>query len=347
MKILKFTLLIFAINFSLLANNNNEPSYETAPSPEVIEKQLEDAEALFQQASEMFNPWYAGPLLTGSAHVLKPGLFNLQSYLFVTTQYGQYDNQRNTINTPNFIQLNVPIILQAGILDWMDASVTVQGFYNQTQGRESVNLGDTSVSVGIGLVKEGAFMPAFLIQLSESFPTGKFNKLDSEKFGSDSTGSGSYETAIGLNFTKVIWWWLLEHPMSFRASFSYKIPSTVNVRGFHAYGGGFGTNGKIRPGNIINANIGYEFSFTQRWVIATDIAYTAQDKTTFSGTPGTTSTGIAATNSSPSSDQLSLAPAIEYNPNSNTGLIAGVWFTVYGRNSSEFVSAIVTATHTF
>lgn len=317
------------------------------PSPEQVGIELEDAETLFQKAKEMFNPWYAGPLLTPSAHLIPPGLFNIQPYLFVTTEYGLYDNNRHTVNTPNVIQVNTPFIFQFGIIDWMDGILTVQGFYNQTQGKHSTNIGDTTFSLGFGLTEEGPFLPAFLIQIGESFPTGKYNNLNPDRLGTDATGSGSYETTISFNFAKVVWWWFLEHPMSFRSSFTYEIPTTVNVKGFHAYGGGYGAKGKVRPGNSISADVGYELSFTQKWVFAMDIVYIYRNETTFHGTAGTTALGEPATNSAPSSDQLSLAPAIEYNPNPDLGLLAGVWFSVYGRNAAEFISAVASFTYTF
>ena len=342
-----FLFLCLKVAISADVVEEDSPAPTEIVSPEVIEQQLESAEKLFQEAREMFNPWYAGPLLTGSAHILGPGLWNIQPYLFVTTEYGTYNNKRQTTNTPNTIVVNVPVTLQAGIFKWLDASLTVQGFYNYTQGQHSTHWGDTTLGIGIGLVEEGPYLPAFSIQLNQSFPTGKYENLDATKLGTDSTGSGAYQTSFGLNFTKVVWWWLLEHPMCFRAAFAYKLSTTVPVHGFHAYGGGFDANGKVRPGNVINIDIGYEFSFTQKWVIATDFVYVYQNETTFNGIAGTSLTGDPAPNSLPSSDQLSLAPALEYNPTPNLGIVGGVWFTVWGRNSAEFISGVFTTTYTF
>jgi hypothetical protein len=43
----------------------------------------------------------------------------------------------------------------------------------------------------------------------------------------------------------------------------------------------------------------------------------------------------------PSIESLSLAPAIEYSWSANFGMIAGVWFTAAGRNSTVFANGIV------
>ena len=40
-------------------------------TPEQIQHELDEAETQYKHALEMFNPWYAGPLLTGSAPSLK------------------------------------------------------------------------------------------------------------------------------------------------------------------------------------------------------------------------------------------------------------------------------------
>jgi hypothetical protein len=43
----------------------------------------------------------------------------------------------------------------------------------------------------------------------------------------------------------------------------------------------------------------------------------------------------------PSSEQISFAPAIEYNFNSNIAIEIGAWVTALGRNSPIFNSAII------
>ena len=114
----------------------------------------------------------------------------------------------------------------------------------------------------------------------------------------------------------------------------------VHVHGLNSYGGGPGTHGKVRRGHAYSFDFGYEFSFTQRWVLALDVVYNYAQKTRFSGR-------ATAPVGGPFSDQLSLAPAIEYNVNENLGFLGGVWFTVWGRNSLNFLSGIFSFTYTF
>jgi hypothetical protein len=72
-------------------------------SPQVVEQQLEDAEAEFQRAKKMFNPWYTGPLLAPSAHILPPGMFNVQPYLYITNNHAKYDESGHAHDIPNLI----------------------------------------------------------------------------------------------------------------------------------------------------------------------------------------------------------------------------------------------------
>ncbi len=156
-----------------------------------------------------------------------------------------------------------------------------------------------------------------------------------------------YQTTLGFNISKVVWWWWLAHPMAFRLAQSWNIPATVHVSGYNAYGGGEGTHGKVRLGNGYSADFGYELTLTQRWVFALDVVYEYSQAVTFSGHKGVNTKGAPNVVGGPFNDQLSLAPAIEYNVNENLGFLGGVWFTVWGRNSLDFVSGIVSFTYTF
>jgi hypothetical protein len=114
----------------------------------------------------------------------------------------------------------------------------------------------------------------------------------------------------------------------------------VHVAGLNAYGGGKGTRGTVRPGNIFSTDLGIEISITQRWVFCTDFVYKAVNPTKFHGVT-TVPVGIG------SSDNLSIAPGFEYSWNPNLGVLAGAWFSVYGRNSANFVSGIVSVSYAF
>ncbi|HSX03308.1 MAG TPA: hypothetical protein VLG76_01115 [Rhabdochlamydiaceae bacterium] len=310
------------------------------PPPEMIEQQLKEAEEEFARAKTMFNPWYTGPLLTPSYHVVPAGLYNLQPYLFVTDNYAAFDKNGRAHDTPDKIQTKFVPVFQFGITPWMNGIVQPQFIWVSQSGHHASRFGDTSVGVLVQLIAETTYGPGLTVSVQESLPSGKYQRLNPKKGGVDGVGSGSYQTTFGLLFGKLVWWEIPQHPMRFRAAFTYQISSRVEVHDFNSYGGGFGTKGKVHPGGNLAVDIGYEYSFTQRWVFATDFIYTFAFKTTFSGRPGVTATGTPAAVGGPFNDQISLAPAIEYNWSENLGVIAGVWFSPWGRNTSEFVSGV-------
>lgn len=313
---------------------------ESIKSPEEIHIELQKAEAEFDVAQKMFLPWYTGPLITGSASNVPPGQIMIQPYLYLTVNHAQFNNHRHSVGTPNSYVINPLIVLQTGITPWMDFTVVPQGLFKWQQGQFGAGFGDLTTQIGFPLSKEGLYMPKMRLLFGEIFPTGKYQRLNPNKLGLDSSGSGVFQTTIGLNMSKVFWWFPL-HPIATRFGSSYAIPDNrVRVHGFNSYGGGHGTDGKIKQGNTLNLDIGIEVSINQKWVFATDIAYTNTTKSTFKGHSGTTDSGAPASNGLPYSDNLSLAPAIEYNQSENAGFIAGIWFPVTGKNSSNFVSLV-------
>lgn len=121
----------------------------------------------------------------------------------------------------------------------------------------------------------------------------------------------------------------------------------------NSYGGGEGTNGTLSTTVSQEVDLAFELSLTRHWVFAFDLVYNWAAHTAFTGFPGY-GTPIfddgedledsLRFNFAPpaigvgSNDQLSMAPAIEYNPSEYITFLAGVWFNVYGRNVAQFIS---------
>lgn len=316
-------------------------------TPEQIEGELDKAERDFQIAEKMFIPWYTGPLITGSANNVPARKVNIQGYLYFNTQFAQFNKNRKSIDVPNIYTLNPLLLVQRGLTNWLDFTVVGQGFFRWRKGEEAQFFGDTTTTFGFQLVKQSAHKPSVRFTLGETYPTGRYQHLNSKKNGIDATGAGAFQTVVGLNISRILWWIKL-HPISLRLATSYAIPDhKVKVKSFNAYGGGIGTNGKVSVGQSLNIDIGIEVSLTQKWVFATDIAYTYSNKSSFSGNPGVSPLGGPAAVGAPSSDQLSLAPAIEYNVSDSAGFIGGVWFAATGRNSSNFVAVVLSYTQLF
>jgi hypothetical protein len=72
-----------------------------------------------------------------------------------------------------------------------------------------------------------------------------------------------------------------------------------------------------------------------------DATYLTVAASPFQGTAGSNADGSPASVGSLPSQQVTLAPAIEYNFSEHWGLIAGMWFTVHVHNTSNFVSGVI------
>lgn len=333
----KFFCLLF---FPLLAFTQ-----EVHKSPQEIQSELDTAENQFNRALKMLSPWYTGPLITPSATMMPPGNGNTQPYLFLIDNYAAYNEDRKSIKLKShLVQLQVAANLLTGVTDNFDINVTAQGFGNWQFDHSGGGYGDMGITGGFLIYKQTRYFPAAKLTIGETFPTGQYKRLD--RFGLNSTGGGAFATQFGLAFSKVILY-TTKHPMNLRFFMGYKLSTTVDVRGFNSYGGGYECKGRVRPGNSFSVDFGYEVSFTQKWVGALDIAYSCTNKTKFHGNPGKLADGTPSSVGKGYSDNLSLAPAIEYNFNQNLGLIGGAWFSVYGRNSVNFAAGVISISYSF
>ncbi len=308
-------------------------------SPEEIKIELNQAETDFEIAQKIFIPWYTGPLIASSANNVPPGHINLQPYFYMKLTHAEYNHERRSVDIPNISSLSPLFIFQVGLTDWLDFTTAPQGNFQWQKSAFGGSFNDLPLQFGFQIYHETPYIPSIRFVLGELFPTGKYQNLNPTRLGLDSGGQGAYQTIFGLNISKVFWWFKL-NPIALRFASSYNVANAkVNVKNYNTYGGGFGTDGKVSVGNTLNLDLGLEISINQKWVFATDLCYTSSQKSTFKGfTAQGTNVG------SPSSDQLSIAPAIEYNINSNSGFIGGVWFTATGRNSANFVQLVLSYT---
>jgi hypothetical protein len=195
------------------------------------------------------------------------------------------------------------------------------------------------ISLGFQLVKGTPTRPAVKLKLLANLPIGKYQHLDPNKEGLDAGGLGSYLPGIGLVIGRTFHISCF-HFLATRLNLSYRFPNPVRVKGINVYGGVPQTKGKAFPGNIFTSSLGLEWSFTQHWALACDIEYIHFNKTRFIGKKGFLHKSSHLIGQ-PAKEQLSIAPAIEYNFSKNLGIIAGCWFTVAGRNTPAFASGVL------
>ncbi|NGX32643.1 MAG: hypothetical protein K1060chlam4_00693 [Candidatus Anoxychlamydiales bacterium] len=299
-------------------------------------------------ADRAYAPWYTGPLLADNGTNTAKGMIDIQPYLYFRDTNGVYNKSWGHGATPSAFTFHAQLEFEAGITKWFDIKFIGNALYKDKEGKKSFEVGDTTVELGFQLLRDKIYTitPAIRLTLIGSFPTGKYKNLNPNKLGIDSSGSGSYETIFGFVVEKVVYWFD-SHPIRFRLNPTYTYSPKVSVKNFNTYGGGFNTNGKVSPGGFFSGIVSFEFSFTQRWVFAMDIAQTYSGKTTFKGIPGTNQNGSIASNTKKNSNQTSIAPAIEYNFSANLGMLAGGHFSLREKNATDFKSGIISATYTF
>jgi hypothetical protein len=342
------TLFLLALTSvtSLSAYNDNKQADTSVPSLQTVDEEISTIQAQYEEAVKLFNPWYAGPLLTPSARCVPPGMFNLQPYWFYSRIDSQYNAQGTKQRTASTTQNQVNVVFQTGLINRVDIEMLFGAQATRTRGVSATSFQDISLFLGGQILEEDHYRPAVKGLIGTFLPTGRYRNLNPAKFGTQASGAGAYYLNMGLVASKVVWW-LTTNPFQVRFSFQYFIPSNVHVKGFHAYGGGFGTDGHEHVGNKIKAYTSFEYSLTKRWVFAMDTVYDYENKSTFEGNPGIAQDGSVAINDVPSAYTLSLAPAIEYNATANLGFLLGGEVVVYARNKPNLTSAIFTFTYTW
>jgi hypothetical protein len=287
------------------------------------------------------NPWFTGPLIAPTYAVIPLGHINYEPYLDVTATTGSYNQHWNVVKAPTLYSTTLQPFVQIGLGYKMDFQIAPTVSYNYCHHAASWAFGDFPLILDIQLLEprpKADWRPYVKLILTEIFPTGKYRRLNPHKNGTDSGGKGSYVTEIGIVTGKMF------RPtkhffINTRFLVQYAFPSAVQLKGFNAYGGGYGTNAHFFPGQSLDLDFGLELTMTKNWVLACDFIGLWEKKDHFSGNPGKNADGTVASLGSKASIQYSIAPAVEYNWSDNLGVIGGVWFTLTGRNASRFWSA--------
>jgi hypothetical protein len=299
--------------------------------------------AVIQEPAEYDLPWLTGPLFAPSGTVLPGGTINVEPTFYMVAITGAYDRHGHVVESrevfwDNSFQPNV----QIGLTQWLDFQFTPVVFYNYNNPAGNWAFGDFPVGVDVQIYKPpspSSLVPYVKLALRELFPTGKYDRLNPIKRDTQIGGGGSYASSAGIVFGK-LWHFGGVHFMTNRLLFDYTIFTAARVKGFNAYGGGFGTHAKVYIPPEFVIDFGMEVTLTLNWALACDFIGTWNGSYHHKGEVGTNEFGLPATLGKPAGNQFSIAPAIEYNWNADIGVIGGGWFTVAGKNAGRFWSAV-------
>lgn len=304
-------------------------------------------------------PWFTGPLRAPGAGVVPSGHIAIGQTISLTTYTGIYDSRGKVSSVPNFYEVVAEATITIGIVKGVDIGITPQIVFNETSGERYFNAGDLPIQLDFQLYQTelGEIWPNIRLSLGVVVPVGKYEHLKEKYKGVDAIGDGSWFPSFCISTSK-LWNTSDEHFLEIRLAGSCQIGTPVYVEGFNSYGGSNITKGFVYPGNEFSLDSSFEYNFTQNWVLSCDLSYLHVNKTRFSGRNGVVLDGIPINKTplsgrnrvflrglspemtQPASEELSIAPAIEYNWTDNIGMIAGVWFPVLGRNTDRFISAI-------
>lgn len=283
-------------------------------------------------------PWFTGPILAPSAHVIPGGYVNIEPYVFYTVFTGFYDEDWKTNSVPNFTTVDFEFLVYMGINSWIDFQVVPKAFWYETQGVSTLTFADLPVQLDFQVVnnESNPAIPGLKLYVRETFPTGPYQKGDPERLFTDVTGFGSFETTIGLVTSSLIEFGEC-HFLDLRLNGFVRFGTTVPIKGISSYGGAVNTDGTIHPGLEWGGIFAFQYNLTRNWAIACDLEGIFANETTFEGFKGFDSPLLGF----PKSIAFSIAPAIEYNFNENVGIIAGTWFTFAGQRTPQFFSGVI------
>lgn len=282
-------------------------------------------------------PWLTGPLLATAGITEDPGEFDAEPYLFNTKTY----------SVPRIFAIIPTLSFTAGLAKRLDTEAVIPYTFDSVGKDRGGNLWDNHfqdimITLGFQAIKTetGDPIPNIRVVLQETFPSGRFQNLSGNNPVLQSSGAGSYQTGIGTNFGQ---YYLLPNGkyLNLLLNLTATFPSNVNVHGFNTYGGGLGTDGTVKVGDNYYADFAFEYTMTQHWILALDTTYTYSAPDPFRGITGFNLDSSPASVGTFTSQQVTLAPAIEYNFNEHWGVIGGMWFTVFVHNSNNFVSGVV------
>ena len=299
-------------------------------------------------AKDASAPWFTGSLIAPEGTVVPYGKFLIKSCLSFTRE-ARSNVWLNLPGTTSFYSLKPEFQCYFGLTPWCDINITPRFQFNSCYGERHFDLGDLTAGLDFQLLPAdfSLYFPGIKLAIRKVLPTGSYEMLHPRKMYTDQTGMGTYSTQFDLVFYKMLHLNNL-HWLTTTFSTQYSINTPLLVRGYNAYGGATGTKLTVNPGSNFRNILSFEYSLNRNWALALDNIYSYSQETTSEGRfKGIAYNHKRAITGKPVSEQISFAPAVEYNFSQNFGMIAGFWFSAWGRNSTEFQSGIMNFAYRF
>ncbi|SFW26584.1 transporter [Luteibacter sp. UNCMF366Tsu5.1] len=281
---------------------------------------------------------FTGPLVTPAVNSMPEGMVNIEPYLIHTNTRGRYDNAGHRREEHSMVrqwQLAVPMSYALSDTHVVQLTLTSSRTSGGGLHSDGMRTGDTTVRLQQRLRGPDADGGGLILAVAaaQRLPTGRYHQLDRNPL--NGTGSGAMRTTFSLGAQQLHW---LDdaHALRWRAQLAWSpTPGHIRLRDSSVYGTDAGFRGRARLDQAWNASVAAEYTLNPRWVLVGEAIWNRAGAIDLVGTSAEGS--HVARRLKPNQD-FSLAPAVEYHFTPNTGLIAGVQFTVAGRNTSDYVA---------
>ncbi|MET0256308.1 MAG: hypothetical protein ABW193_10945 [Luteibacter sp.] len=282
-------------------------------------------------------PNFTGPLVTPAVNTMPAGMLNVEPYLIHTNTRGQYDNAGGRHAARTMLrQWQVAVPVTYGLTDGSSVQVLLNASRTSGGGlhTDGLRMGDTVVRVQQRLLAPAADGSGTVLALAvaQRFATGKYHQLDTNPL--NATGNGAARTTLSLG-AQQLHWLPNDHALRWRGQVAWSpSPGHVRVHDRSVYGTARGFRGSARVGQAWNATIAAEYVLDARWVMVGEAIWNRSGSSRVAGHYG----GVAHASGIAAGHDISLAPAVEYHFSPTIGLIAGVQFSIAGRNAGDYVA---------
>ena len=285
---------------------------------------------------------FMGPLITPNPAGLPQARWFLEPYLVRVDSNAYYDadgERRRSAQDSGAWAVVMPVMY--GFSDRLMGQVNLSASRSESGSARSSGFraGDTTARLQSLLQAPNAdgTRPAVSVALVQRFSTGSHDRITGNAL--DAQGDGVQRTTAALGVQQVVWMGN-ERPMRWRAQPSAgPAPSRTAISGASVYGTDDSFQGHIARGSVLGLSVAAEYSFNPRWVGVMEVAASRETGQRLSGFARNAGGAIERIDEHrPASRSLTLAPAVEYHFSPSLGLIAGVEFTVAGRNTGRIVS---------
>jgi hypothetical protein len=285
--------------------------------------------------------WFTGPIVAAGAGTLPQGHVLIEPYLYDVITRGRYDDNGDYRDTDTRHSFGSLTYLLYGLTDRLTiGAIPTFGFTDAENGVDSskIGIGDLTLQAQYKLTQFDAarHVPTLSVVLQESLPTGKYDRLGARP--NDGFGSGAFATTLGV-YSQYYFWLPNGRILRTRLNVAYTLPESADVTDTSVYGTPTAFRGHATPGDTLAINTSFEWSLTREWVLALDAVYSHDAATRVRGIDRTQQTRFDAR--SASSWRFALAPAIEYNWNSQIGVIVGARWFAAGRNTGASVTPVM------